>query len=83
MVNNLGMGKQLRAYIPLETLSVSPAAVKVYEEANEIIQQEYENTLKIVKKGKKAIKALADKLVEKYQLTGPEIDEIFAKFKKA
>ena len=39
--------------------------------------------MKIVKKGKKAIKALADKLVEKYQLTGPEIDEIFAKFKKA
>ncbi|ORT99642.1 Cell division protein FtsH [Anaerovibrio sp. JC8] len=83
MVNNLGMGRKLRAYIPLETLSVSPAAVAVYEEANEIIQQEYENTLKIIKGGKKAIKALADKLVEKYQLTGPEIDEIFARFKKS
>ncbi|MCR5176843.1 MAG: hypothetical protein K6C05_08330, partial [Anaerovibrio sp.] len=82
MVNNMGMGKKIRAYIPWEALPVSPAAVDVYSEANDIIQREYETTLTIIREGKPAIKALADKLMERYQLTGPEIDEIFEAFRQ-
>jgi len=82
MVNDVGMGKNIRAYVPWEKIAISPVGVDVYNEANAIIQKEYKNTLAIVRKGKKAVKALADKLVERYQLTGPEIDEIFEKFNK-
>lgn len=82
MVNDVGMGKKLRAYIPWDKLLISPAWADIYEEVNEILQQEYENTLKIIRAGQPAIQALADQLVEKYQLTGPEIDEILDRFPK-
>lgn len=81
MINDVGMGKKIRAVLPWDKILVSPAGVDVYNEANEIIQTEYENTLGIIRSGKAAVKALADKLVEKYQLTGPEIDKILENFK--
>ena len=68
--------------MPWDKIAVSPAGVEVFNEANEIIQTEYENTLAIIRSGKEAVKALADRLVEKYQLTGPEIDEILENFRK-
>ena len=81
MINDVGMGKKIRAVLPWDKILVSPAGVDVYNEANEIIQTEYENTLRIIRSGKAAVTALADKLVEKYQLTGPEIDKILENFK--
>ena len=82
MINDVGMGKKLRAYVPWEQITTSPVGVDIYNEANEILQQEYETTLKLIREGKEAVKALADKLLEKYQLTGPEIDEILDSFTK-
>ena len=68
--------------MPWEQITTSPVGVDIYNEANEILQQEYETTLKLIREGKEAVKALADKLLEKYQLTGPEIDEILDSFTK-
>ena len=79
MLCSYGMVDKQLVSVDLEVLLRSAIADKILEQVNEILNQQMEETLELVKRGNDKITRLAEELLKKNQLVGPQIDEIFKK----
>src|SRR5213593_234548 len=73
-VGNFGMGSTLLAFPP-SAMGVAP---QVLELADRLLELLYEETKRLMREKEYAIHAVANALLEKGELIGPELDEIFA-----
>src|SRR5947209_757028 len=73
-VGNFGMGSTLLAFPP-SAMGVAP---QVLELADRLLELLYEETKRLMREKEYAIHAVANALLEKGELIGPEPDEIFA-----
>ena len=74
-----GMSGQSLLSIDPDRLLGTPAGERILMKAEEILAQEMENTIQIIKEGKEKVEKLSQALLEKNQLMGNEIEEIFSR----
>ncbi len=73
IITQLGMHKNQLAVIPSQMQNNTPISVEVMQQVNEMLQEQYEETIRIVERYKDVVEALADRVMEKTQLIGSEI----------
>jgi cell division protease FtsH len=73
-VGNFGMGSTLLAFPP-SAMGVAPQVLAL---ADRLLEDLYEETKRLMREKEYAIHAVANALLQKGELIGPELDEIFA-----
>jgi cell division protease FtsH len=73
-VGNFGMGSTLLAFPP-SAMGVAPQVLAL---ADRLLEDLYEETKRLVREKEYAIHAVANALLQKGELIGPELDEIFS-----
>ena len=83
MICYYGMDEGSLLSLSPEVLLQSPLGGRILESVSKLLQKELVNTIATIREGKPAILELSNALLAKSQLTGPEIDAIFDKYKKS
>ena len=76
MVSKLAMGKHMAAYSENDLMFNSISAKEIYDEVNEILAEQYQRSLRLLRLNGESLKLLAEALMEKQSLTGDELEEL-------
>lgn len=76
MLTKCGMGDQSLLSINTDHILNTAYGNKIFMKAEEILQREFQETIRLCQEGKTTIDQLAIKLLEKNQLTGSEIADV-------
>lgn len=77
MITDYGMAEGQLVSLDAEFLLKSPMAGQYLEKINTLLNQQMEETIRLVKEGNDKITRLAEALIKKNQIVGAEIDAIF------
>ena len=81
MICFYGMDDRSLVSLPPKVMLQTSLSGEIINRVSSLLQDQMEKTMELVEQGKPAIEALAKELLAKNQLTGPEIDAIFAQYK--
>jgi ATP-dependent metalloprotease FtsH len=76
MICRYGMAGGSLLSIPAERLLSSPAGLQIMEQAQSILEEEMQTTIRLIEEGREKMQLLASKLLEKNQLMANEIEDI-------
>ena len=76
MVSRLAMGKHLAAYDQNDLMFNSLSAKEIYDEVNEILEQQYQRALRLLRLNIDGLKLLSEELAKRQSLTGDELVEL-------
>ena len=77
MISRLGMMENQLVSIDAQHLLNSPMGEKFLAQVNQLLNEQMEETLRLVREGNKKINKLAEILLEKNQVVGAEIEAVF------
>ncbi len=83
MICSYGMDEKIGlASVSLTDLASSEYATKIRNRVNEILKEQYEETIRIISENRVAIDKMVEVLMHNNHLKGNEIDELFKKYAK-
>ena len=76
MVSRIGMGKHLAAYDPNDLMFNSIASKEIYDEVNEILEEQYQRALRLLRLNGDSLKILSEALAKSGSMTGDELEAL-------